>query len=66
MGDTLDYLAKYDTVYGGAFVSMIVIATLYYVLRPRSTISSIVGPPLPSWIFGSTESPLRTLVLLIG
>ncbi|KAJ7926353.1 cytochrome P450 [Mycena leptocephala] len=52
MGDTLDYLAKYDTVYGGAFVSMIVIATLYYVLRPRSTISSIVGPPLPSWIFG--------------
>ncbi|KAJ7815610.1 cytochrome P450 [Mycena leptocephala] len=52
MGDTLDYLAKYDTVYGGAFVSMIVIATLYYVFRPRSTISSIVGPPHPSWIFG--------------
>ncbi|KAJ7926314.1 cytochrome P450 [Mycena leptocephala] len=52
MGDTLDYLAKYDTVYGGAFVSMIVIATLYYVFRPRSTVSSIVGPPRPSWIFG--------------
>ncbi|KAF8210037.1 cytochrome P450 [Mycena galopus ATCC 62051] len=52
VGDTLDYIAKYDTVYGGACVSVIVIATLYYVLHPRSTISSIVGPPLPSWIFG--------------
>jgi hypothetical protein len=66
MGNTLDYIAKYDAVYGGACVSIIVIATLYYVLRPRSTISSIVGPPLPSWIFGSTESSLRTLFLLIG
>ncbi|KAF7328879.1 Cytochrome P450 [Mycena venus] len=53
MGNTLDYIAKYDTVYGSACVGMFVIATVYYyVLRPRSTISSIVGPPLPSWIFG--------------
>ncbi|KAF7328882.1 Cytochrome P450 [Mycena venus] len=55
MGNTLDYITKYDTVYGGACVGMFVIATLYYyILRPRSTISGIVGPPLPSRIFGHT------------
>ncbi|KAJ7856433.1 cytochrome P450, partial [Mycena leptocephala] len=43
---------EFGTSYGTACASLISIVVLYVVLPRRSIISSIPGPPSPSWIFG--------------
>jgi hypothetical protein len=51
-------VTEFGMSYGTACASLISIVVLYVVLPRRSIISSIPGPPSPSWILGEVIIPV--------